>query len=397
MLVQSKYNFFMENKISHRIKVLRDNLGLSQEAFSSPAGLQLHQLSKYERGEVNPTTEILLKLGKAHHINLHWLLTGEGQPFIAPARDNTGPIEITSADSLGTVASSIFSAYAQIHSKGTATASWIQNLVAALSLLLSLRKETPRRRKLWRSATQITDTLMHDLKSSLPGDPSKEVEGRLREAMEDLDSRERVDAQYAGKIARCFDLVTREFAYLEYSRKYTFPPDKLDEIKALLEPWCYWVVRAGSSSCPPLEVNPAMFEIKTDAKQENLADLYFDDKRSLVSIDGYTKDGRNDFMCGFKFLQGRVIIPCGAVGLFALVNGLGKLAGNAKTGLVDSGTWTLFKDYDVPAFSITKDGTRIFLDKDDFEQFIELANALWSRDDVKKTVIRKVLQDCGAL
>jgi SOS-response transcriptional repressor LexA len=76
---------FEENvkKVGIRLKEVRLRLDKgSQAQFAGEFGLEQTTLSKYEKGTLNIPDTIKLKLGE-FGINLHWLLTGEGEMFLA--------------------------------------------------------------------------------------------------------------------------------------------------------------------------------------------------------------------------------------------------------------------------------------------------------------------------
>lgn len=57
-------------------------MGLSQEDFAEQLGKQKTAISKYERSEIQPSAELLSKIGVNFGINLNWLLTGKGNMFL---------------------------------------------------------------------------------------------------------------------------------------------------------------------------------------------------------------------------------------------------------------------------------------------------------------------------
>lgn len=66
--------------IGERIIKVRDLLGYSTEEFAAVLGTTRHNLYNYKSGLAEPNSKIyksLIRLG----VNLHWLLTGEGEPF----------------------------------------------------------------------------------------------------------------------------------------------------------------------------------------------------------------------------------------------------------------------------------------------------------------------------
>lgn len=67
----------MKTKIGKRIRGFRRFLGLSQKEFGQKLGLSFQHISRYERGKIIPSGEILAKICEIYNINLNWLLTGD--------------------------------------------------------------------------------------------------------------------------------------------------------------------------------------------------------------------------------------------------------------------------------------------------------------------------------
>lgn len=386
----------MSNQISQRLKKLRERLNYSQEEFATPAGLQFHQISKYERGEVIPTPDALIRLSQAYHVNLHWVLTGDGEMFVQRkvSTSRSPNAEIASAHELYEIASELETAYHKYVDR-SATAIWILNLVKSLSILIEKRKNVPRKRKLWRAADS-SDTLMHDIGTYFPGEKTLDVMERIKGSIKSLASEERVAADYAWNVASCFQMVAYEFAFFEYTGKYKLSDQELKDISALLVPWCDWVAKTIQGNCRPLEVNPITLGISEKNIYEDVREFAIEESRDLVLMDAFTRKGNGILLCAFKFFQRKLVVPCTGVQLYSLIKAVDKL-GDGKTGRVKIGIWDLFKDYDLPGFSVEKDGTRFYLNQDEFEQFIDLVKTLWDHPGVKETMVRNVLNDCGAL
>ena len=84
--------------LGKRIKEAREFLKIGQKEFAEKIGIIYQTLSKYERNEIKPTTEILTKLAEIHGININWLLTGNGDMFIREEKkSNTKADEIIEA------------------------------------------------------------------------------------------------------------------------------------------------------------------------------------------------------------------------------------------------------------------------------------------------------------
>lgn len=64
-----------------RIKLLRIELGLSQEAFGNKIGMKKSSISTIEKG-VNNVTDIVAKsISRAFNVNYFWLTEGTGEMF----------------------------------------------------------------------------------------------------------------------------------------------------------------------------------------------------------------------------------------------------------------------------------------------------------------------------
>lgn len=74
--------------LPERIKFLRGSM--TQKEFAQILGIGKSLISDYEVGRTKPTSEILAKMCELKNVNLNWLLSGKGQPYITDYLDNTG-------------------------------------------------------------------------------------------------------------------------------------------------------------------------------------------------------------------------------------------------------------------------------------------------------------------
>ena len=65
-----------------RLKQLREKLGLTQTEIAHILGIQQSSYAHIERGKILLTYTHLEKLYTTYHLDIHWLLTGEGNMFI---------------------------------------------------------------------------------------------------------------------------------------------------------------------------------------------------------------------------------------------------------------------------------------------------------------------------
>jgi len=69
--------FFMET-VGDRIKVIRDNLGLSMEALAQRIGVSSKVIiNTWEKGKAEPSIKHLCAIAKAGNTTLDWLLLGD--------------------------------------------------------------------------------------------------------------------------------------------------------------------------------------------------------------------------------------------------------------------------------------------------------------------------------
>ncbi len=69
--------------IGERLKNIREQLKLTQEEFAKILGISRSRLSQIEHNKHDPSVKILTPLAK-QNLNINWLLTGEGEPFLTP-------------------------------------------------------------------------------------------------------------------------------------------------------------------------------------------------------------------------------------------------------------------------------------------------------------------------
>jgi transcriptional regulator with XRE-family HTH domain len=72
----------MKDSFAKRLIRVRESLSLSQREMAKLMKVSERVYLDYEKGRKKPTYEKLLPLAEIHHINLHWLLTGEGSMFV---------------------------------------------------------------------------------------------------------------------------------------------------------------------------------------------------------------------------------------------------------------------------------------------------------------------------
>ncbi len=71
-----------------RVRKVRNILKLNQSQLSKAIGIDSSRLSRVENDKEKLTIEQLDKLSRLKNINLHWLLTGEGEMFLGSKDKN---------------------------------------------------------------------------------------------------------------------------------------------------------------------------------------------------------------------------------------------------------------------------------------------------------------------
>ena len=65
-----------------RLKQIRQKLGITQIVMAEELGVSNVDMSRYETGVVEPNLCFLTKLYTKYRVNLNWLLSGVGVPFL---------------------------------------------------------------------------------------------------------------------------------------------------------------------------------------------------------------------------------------------------------------------------------------------------------------------------
>jgi transcriptional regulator with XRE-family HTH domain len=65
------------------LKKLRHELRLSAQKLADSMGISLITMQNYELGKREPKYSFLLKLLTDYNVNINWLMTGEGDMFLA--------------------------------------------------------------------------------------------------------------------------------------------------------------------------------------------------------------------------------------------------------------------------------------------------------------------------
>lgn len=88
---------------SRRLQQLIKALNMNQSKFAKHLGVTQPNISRMVTGESRISTEILNRIILAYkNVNLHWLLTGEGQMFMESPQEKSSPINTPSENNIVT-------------------------------------------------------------------------------------------------------------------------------------------------------------------------------------------------------------------------------------------------------------------------------------------------------
>ena len=74
-------NLILSKKVGERIKQIRLDHKMLKSEFADTLGWKRSSITMYERGAYLPRISELIKLSEQFFINLHWLITGEGNMY----------------------------------------------------------------------------------------------------------------------------------------------------------------------------------------------------------------------------------------------------------------------------------------------------------------------------
>lgn len=71
-----------EYRMKERLKKLRKNLDLTQQAFADKIGMKQNTIAQYEMGRTTPSDAIVFSICREFGVNEKWLRNGDGEMFI---------------------------------------------------------------------------------------------------------------------------------------------------------------------------------------------------------------------------------------------------------------------------------------------------------------------------
>lgn len=77
-----------------RLKSIRKKLKYSQEQMAKMTNVSYRAYSSWERGDRKPPLEFLELINKNYMVNLNWLISGIGEPFIADSTNKEPSMDL---------------------------------------------------------------------------------------------------------------------------------------------------------------------------------------------------------------------------------------------------------------------------------------------------------------
>lgn len=74
--------------MNERLKKLRKELDMTQQAFAEGIGIKRNTMATYESGRNEPIDAVISLICTKYNVNENWLRTGEGEMFIEMSYDD---------------------------------------------------------------------------------------------------------------------------------------------------------------------------------------------------------------------------------------------------------------------------------------------------------------------
>lgn len=82
------------HSVNTRIKLIRENEGLTQEEFGKRIGSARNTIANYETGNRTPSNAVITSICREFNINEKWLRTGEGEMQATISQDERFAINV---------------------------------------------------------------------------------------------------------------------------------------------------------------------------------------------------------------------------------------------------------------------------------------------------------------
>jgi len=102
LIEKQELNELKKVSLGKRLKWVIKRLKLTAKEFSERCGISYRTLMQYLNDQRTPGANNLKPIAETFNINLHWLITGEGYPFVESeqVKDTAGKEETSPAESL---------------------------------------------------------------------------------------------------------------------------------------------------------------------------------------------------------------------------------------------------------------------------------------------------------
>lgn len=218
-----------------------------------------------------------------------------------------------------------------------------------------------------------------NIKIEQPADIEKFLE--LAElSIGNYENREKINGKIPYQISTCFSFLLR------YNSAFSIRDEIFQEIKRLLEPWCFTVAQKSLHKELPSEVSPI---ILSDEKTPKTS---IEISGGTVNFHALLDPGRGQFSCLFSFEKGS--IACSIRSLVSLLNLRKKIT--SYDFYVEGDAWVLSRRLDTGAY-IRRDLYSYSPSKEEMEDFLTLIKSVEQREEIKTEIDRAVIETYGAL
>jgi len=275
------------------------------------------------------------------------------------------------------------------NANGTATSSWVINILKALKLLLE------------QNITNINE-LMPYLKSTFP-EHGNLIDEKIDNAFSNLSRNARISSFYADFVARCFLAIIRD-------GKFQLTADTLVQINNLLTPWFAWVMQRSINITDARDIDISLILKPASSERK-----YLSMQRQTVSVQVFLSgagqppffSSQSPFSCSFSFYRDFyrddksliATFACTAQRLFELFEVVRQLKDENKI-IAIYGHWEIKRSERENTYTVKilgEGGALIAITKRNIDDLMDLVEEMYQIEEIQRDLIKEYLEVYGAL
>ena len=132
--------------LGERIKKVRKDNSLTQQAFAEHIGTTQNSVARYEMNKITPSSAVISLICRTFHVNEDWLRNGEGEPYAHTTRNDElfAWAEKLAAETGDTFPKRLAVALSRLNEKGWETLEGIaKDLLESKEVTLPVHDEAP--------------------------------------------------------------------------------------------------------------------------------------------------------------------------------------------------------------------------------------------------------------